>query len=49
MNRKKLISDLKHLQSDEFEPIEAMYLTKKEIVKQIIDCAYYYKDELNNN
>ncbi len=49
MNRKKLISELKHLQSDEFEAKKVMYLTKKEIVQQIIECAYYYKDKFNNN
>tara|TARA_R110000796_G_scaffold232272_2_gene350472 strand:+ start:416 stop:556 length:141 start_codon:yes stop_codon:yes gene_type:complete len=45
MNRKELLQELKELQSDEFEPKEAMYLTKKEIIKQIIECAYYYKEE----
>ena len=48
MKREHLISELIELQSDEFEPKEAMYLTKKEIIKQIIELAHYYKDETNN-
>jgi len=48
MKRKHLISELIELQSDEFDAIEVMYLTKKEIIKQIIEAAHYYKDETNN-
>jgi hypothetical protein len=45
MNRKKLLSELIELQTDEFDSKEAMYLTKKQIIKKIIQCAYYYKEE----
>ena len=45
MNRKELLQELIELQSDEFNSKEAMYLTKKEIIKKIIECAYYYKEE----
>jgi len=45
MNRKKLLSELIELQSDDFDSKEAMYLTKKQIIKNIIECAYYYKEE----
>ncbi len=45
MNRKKLLSELIELQSDEFDSKEVMYLTKKQIIKKIIECAYYYKEE----
>jgi len=47
MNRKQLISELMKLQSDEFDAKEVMYLTKKELMQKIIECAYYYKNELN--
>ena len=46
--RKKLIESLKNLLTDEFEPIEVMYLTKKELVQKIIECGEYYQQELNN-
>lgn len=45
MNRKELLQELIELQSDEFNSKEAMYLTKKQIIKKIIQCAHYYKDE----
>jgi len=45
MNRKELLEELIELQSDKFNFKEAMYLTKKEIIKKIIECAYYYKEE----
>ena len=45
MNRKELLQELIELQSDEFNSKEAMYLTKKQIIIKIIQCAYYYKEE----
>lgn len=47
MKREYLINELEELQSDEFNPSEVMYLTKKEIIIQIIASAHYYKDETN--
>lgn len=49
MNRKKLLSELIELQSDEFDSKEAMYLTKKQIIKKIIKCAYDYKEDYEAN
>ena len=45
MNRKELLQELIDLQSNEFDSKEVMYLTKKQIIKKIIECAYYYKEE----
>jgi hypothetical protein len=45
MNRKELLQELIELQSDEFESKKAMYLTKKQIIRKIIQCAHYYKEE----
>lgn len=45
MNREYLITQLVKLQSDEFDAKEVMYLTKKELVLKIIECAHYYKNE----
>lgn len=47
MKRINLISELIKLQSDEFNPVDVMYLTKKEIIGQIIESAHYYKNEVN--
>lgn len=49
LDRIKLINDLQELQSDEFDSNEAMYLTEVEIVDQIIQSAYYYKNLQNGN
>ena len=46
MKRQYLISQLIELQSDEFDTKEVMYLTKKELVLRIIECAHYYKNEI---
>ena len=45
-HRQKLIDELKELQSDEFNSDEAMYLTNRQIIQKIIDCAHYFKNEL---
>lgn len=47
--RQNLIYELIELQGDEFDPIEVMYLTNRQIVNAIINAAWYYKDIVNNN
>ena len=42
-SRKNLIEHLKELLSDEFNPNEIMYKSKKELILYFIDLAYHYK------
>lgn len=44
LNRKHLIDTLKELLSDEFDAQEIMYLELDELVDQVINAAFYYKD-----
>lgn len=46
--REELVIALEELQSDEFDPKEVMFLENKELVQQIIQCAFYYKKQFNN-
>lgn len=47
MKRRELIEHLEELLSDEFDSSELVYLTKKELIKIIINTAKYYKYENN--
>ena len=49
ITREELVVSLEELQSDEFDPREIMFLDKNELVLQIIECAFYYKEEFNNH
>ena len=48
MNRKELIKELINLSSDEFNAEYIIYLNKKELMQLIINCAHYYKNEIDN-
>lgn len=48
LTREELVVSLEELQSDEFDPREIMFLDENELVLQIIECAFYYKEEFNN-
>ena len=45
MKRRELIEHLEELLSDEFDSSELVYLTKKELIKILINTAKYYKYE----
>ena len=44
LTRSFLIDTLQDLQSDEFDSSEAMYLETEDLILQIIDTAFYYRD-----
>jgi hypothetical protein len=45
MKRREVIEALEELLSDEFDSSELVYLTKKELIHVLINCAKYYKYE----
>jgi hypothetical protein len=45
--RLELVNDLKELQSDEYDSHQVASMTKRDIVDSIIECAYYYKEQVN--
>jgi hypothetical protein len=45
--RLELVADLKELLSDEYDADQVALMTKKEVVDSIIECAYYYKQQVN--
>ena len=47
MDRKYLIETLQELLSDEYDPADFVSLSEEQLVKKIIDAAFYYKEEAN--
>lgn len=47
ITRRYLVETLEELLTDEFDSSELVYLTDEELIYQIINCAYYYKNEYN--
>jgi hypothetical protein len=48
MKRRDLVEALEILLSDEFDSSELVYLTDNELIERIINAAYYYMDNFNN-
>ena len=48
MKRKYLVSQLLKLSSDELTYKEIMYMTKKDLIQAIIECAHYHKEFTDN-
>jgi hypothetical protein len=47
LSRKDLVIALEELLSDEFDSSELVYLTEEELIKSIINSAFFYKNEAN--
>jgi hypothetical protein len=47
ISRRDLIEALEVLLSDEFDSSELVYLTEEELIKSIINSAFFYKNEAN--
>jgi hypothetical protein len=47
MKRREIIEALEELLSDEFDSSELVYMTKKELIRILINSAKYYKYEDN--
>ena len=45
MTRKELVEHLEELLSDEFDSSELVYETDEQLIKRIIDAAFWYKDK----
>jgi hypothetical protein len=45
MKRREIIEALEELLSDEFDSSELVYMTKKELIRILINSAKYYKYE----
>ena len=48
MKRREIVEALEILLSDEFDSSELVYLTDDELIVRIINAAYYYMDNFNN-
>jgi hypothetical protein len=48
MKRREIVEALEILLSDEFDSSELVYLTDDELIERIINAAYYYMDNFNN-
>jgi hypothetical protein len=48
MKRRDLVEALEILLSDEFDSHELVYLTDDELIERIVNAAYYYMDNFNN-
>ena len=47
ISRRDLVEALEVLLSDEFDSSELVYLTEEELIKSIINSAFFYKNEAN--
>ena len=48
MTRRELVEHLEALLTDEFDSSELVYETDEQLIKRIIDAAYYYQQQYND-
>lgn len=48
MDRAVLVETLRDLLTDEYDPSEVAFMTESEIIKRIIEAAYWYQQQANS-